>query len=123
MIGIYITMLLCRLVSLLFFKKQIFTYGYGCNAKEFLIIIHGGLRGAVGLSFAMLANADEDLAPALRDIFLFNMAGCAVLTLVINAPTTKWLIDYLDILSHHKVKDQVFKNFLDVMAKDTIEMQ
>jgi hypothetical protein len=36
-----------------------------------MVFIHGGLRGAVGLAFAMLANADEALTPALRDIVYF----------------------------------------------------
>ena len=57
-----------RLVSFLVFKKYIFNLGYGCTSAEFMVYIHGGLRGAVGLSFALLANADEALTPALRDI-------------------------------------------------------
>jgi hypothetical protein len=51
------------------------------------------------------------------------MAGCTFLTLVINGPTTKWLIDYLQILSQHRIKDQVFKNFLETMSEDSINMQ
>ena len=50
------------------------------------------------------------------------MSGCALLTLLINAPTTKMLIDYLEILSHHRVKDSVFKNFLVYMQKDIIKI-
>ena len=50
---------------------MIFTLGYGCTTAEFMVFIHGGLRGAVGLAFAMLANADEALTPALRDIVYF----------------------------------------------------
>ena len=88
-----------------------------------MVFIHGGLRGAVGLSFALLANADESLTPALRDIFLFNFSGICVFTLIINAPTTKILIEYMGILATHKIKDQVFKNFLNTMSKDTIEME
>lgn len=52
-------MSLSRCISFLFFKKEIFTLGYGCTMKEFAVFIHGGLRGAVGLAFAMLANSDE----------------------------------------------------------------
>lgn len=105
MIGIYIIVCLCRLISFGLFKKWIFTMGYGCTISEFIIYVHGGLRGAVGLAFALLANADESLTPALRDIFLFNFSGICVFTLIINAPTTKILIEYLGILNHHKIKD------------------
>ena len=51
-------MSVCRFISFMTFSKQIFSYGYGCTWKEFAVFIHGGLRGAVGLAFAMLANAD-----------------------------------------------------------------
>lgn len=75
------------------------------NAKEFVVIVYGGLRGAVGIAFAMIAASDEGLDPVLRDIFLFDMSGCAVLTLIINASTTGTLINYLGILNEHRVKD------------------
>jgi hypothetical protein len=82
MIGIYVVMYVGRLISFFIFKKQIFTYGYGCTMKEFAVFIHGGLRGAVGLSFAMLANADEQLSPALRDIVIIwminNVSSCSI---------------------------------------------
>ena len=64
---------LARLVSFMVFKHWIFTCGYGCTVPEFMVYIHGGLRGAVGLSFALLANADESLTPALRDIVKINI--------------------------------------------------
>ena len=38
--------------------------------SEFIVFIHGGLRGAVGLAFAMIANADEGLPIALREIVI-----------------------------------------------------
>jgi len=43
------------------------------------------------------------------------MSGCVLITLVFNAPTTKLLIDYLNMLKQHKIKDEVFKCFLDLM--------
>jgi hypothetical protein len=66
-------MYVSRLFSLFIFKKQIFSYGYGCTMGEFLVFIHGGLRGAVGLAFAMIANADEDLPITLRDMVKINL--------------------------------------------------
>jgi len=68
MVGIYFAVSLCRLISFGLFQKWIFTLGYGCTISEFIIYVHGGLRGAVGLAFALLANADESLTPGLRDI-------------------------------------------------------
>jgi hypothetical protein len=33
--------------------------------------VTGGLRGSLGLCFALVANSDEDFSPALKDIVNF----------------------------------------------------
>lgn len=104
LVGLYICMSVARAISLVIFYPQLKTKGYGLSKKEFYVLVYGGLRGAVGISFAMIAGGDPDLSPALRDIFLFDMAGCAVLTLIINATTCGALIDKLGILLLPSVK-------------------
>ena len=56
MIAIYVAMYVCRIITLFTFKKPIFSLGYGCTLKEFSVFIHGGLRGPVGLAFAMVLS-------------------------------------------------------------------
>jgi NhaP-type Na+/H+ or K+/H+ antiporter len=121
LIGMYIIMNVGRLISLGTFYPMLKTRGYGLNYKEFFVIVYGGLRGAVGIAFAMIASSDEELDPILRDIFLFDMSGCAVLTLIINASTCGSLINFFGILDEHRVKDQMFQHFLQAMQADTIK--
>ena len=98
MLGLYLCMSVGRVIVIGVFKWVIQNTGYGLTNKELMVLMYGGLRGAVGISFAMIAGGDKELDPILRDIFLFDMSGCAVLTLIINAPTTGMLIDKLGIL-------------------------
>jgi hypothetical protein len=49
----------------------------------------------------MICSADDEIDINLRDLLLFDMAGCAVLTLLINATTSPALIDKLGILKEH----------------------
>lgn len=112
LLGCYLLMSICRIISVCMFAPVLYKKGYGMNGKELACLIHGGLRGAVGISFALIAASDTDLAPNLRDLILFDVSGCAVLTLLINAPTCKILIDKLGILVEHRIKDKVFRNFL-----------
>jgi len=108
-----------RLISLGSAYPLLKSRGYGLNAKEFIVIVYGGLRGAVGIAFAMIAASDHQLDPVLRDIFLFDISGCAVLTLIINASSCGSLINYFGILNEHRVKYQMFMQFLDSMLKHT----
>lgn len=45
---------------------------------------YGGLRGAIGIAFALIVANDNDLPIKFRSIVLFQMAGAAVLTLISN---------------------------------------
>ena len=62
---------------------------------------YSGLRGAVGLSLALIvANSeaeDAHLSPYVRDIILLHVAGVAFLTLLINATTTGHVVRFLGL--------------------------
>lgn len=57
-----------------------------------VILTYGGLRGAIGIAFSLIVSHIEQLDDKYKKIVLFHMAGCAFLTLVINAPTAGWVI-------------------------------
>lgn len=46
-----------------------------------IVLTYGGLRGAIGISFALIVSNDDGLPAKLRSIVLFQMAGAAFLTL------------------------------------------
>lgn len=64
---------------------------------------HAGLRGAVGLSLALIVSIEKDLDERVRTLSLFLTAGIAVITLLVNAPTTGLLIDKLGLAKSSKV--------------------
>jgi len=45
-------------------------------------LAYGGLRGAIGIAFALIVANDNDFPIKFRSIVLFQMAGAAVLTLI-----------------------------------------
>ena len=59
---------------------------------------YGGLRGALGLSLALMVGVDEAFPMRLREITVFNMAGVACLTLLINGSTCGSLVAYLKMI-------------------------
>jgi len=116
---LYLIINIVRYISLFIFAPIICKTGYGCTIRELVVIAWGGLRGAIGIFFAMIASVDPGLDPILRDILLFDMTGIAILTLIINATLTGPLIDYLGILVQNRVKEEVFKNFLEAMIEES----
>ena len=65
--------------------------------QQVLLSSYAGLRGAVGLALALIVKASPDVDQYIKDVILVHVAGVAVLTLVINAPTTGHLVKFLKL--------------------------
>lgn len=60
-------------------------------------MVYGGLRGAIGLALGLIVETEEAFDKIDRDRVLFHVCGIVVLTLVVNAPTVKYLVEYLGL--------------------------
>ena len=69
----------------------------------------------------MIVANDDDYSQKLRDIILFDMAGNAVLTLLINGTTTGPLIRTLGLCVTSTVRERVFLNILQELNEDTVK--
>ena len=80
--------------------------------KEVYVLAYGGLRGAIGICFALIVAQDRFYSQQLRDIVLFDMAGNAILTLLINGSTTGSLVSYLGLCVKTSVQERVYLMFI-----------
>jgi len=55
-----------RFIMVVTFLPILTKYGYGINKKEFIVLIYGGLRGALGLTLSLMVGVDRDLPTRLR---------------------------------------------------------
>ena len=98
-IGIHII----RGIMLLMFYPLMKKFGYGINRNETLVLWYGALRGAIGLALALVVLGIDDkfisndpvLAQKIKNQFFFITSGLVTLTLLINATTIKFLLNYL----------------------------
>jgi NhaP-type Na+/H+ or K+/H+ antiporter len=82
--------------------------GQGITRKETVVLIYGGLRGALGLCLALMVGVDKDsFSIRLREIVVFNMASVATLTLLINGTTTSILVSYLQMIKKSPIKIKI----------------
>lgn len=66
--------------------------GYGLSFKQLILLAYAGLRGAVGLTLALICYSDNEMDERTKTIILFHTAGLAFLTIIINGTTTGFLI-------------------------------
>mmetsp|Transcript_39434 Transcript_39434/g.64518 ORF Transcript_39434/g.64518 Transcript_39434/m.64518 type:complete len:960 (+) Transcript_39434:48-2927(+) len=71
--------------------------GYGCTYADAMVMVYGGLRGAIGLALALILETETAFEKVDRDRVLFHVCGIVVLTLVVNAPTVKYVVQWLGL--------------------------
>lgn len=77
------------------FYPLIIRSGYGITSKELVVLIYGGLRGALGMCLSLFVGVDPDLNIRFRELTVFYMCGMAMLTIVVNGLTCNKLVNYL----------------------------
>lgn len=81
--------------------------GYGMSFNQVLLCSYAGLRGAVGLSLALMVTASEDIPRYIQDVILLHVAGVALLTLLINATTTAFVVKKLGLSKYSDLKNNI----------------
>ncbi len=92
--------------------------GYGLSVRESAILSWGGLRGALGLTMALMVSYALAIPEPVRRQILFLTAGIVTLTLTVNATTIGWLLKKLgltkkpssQLLLDYSVKEQLYEN-------------
>ena len=88
--------------------------GYPFNFAHVILLSYSGLRGAVGLSLALIVRQDEkNENKDVRKQVLFFSAGIVLLTLVVNAPTTGFLISKLGLTAETEMSKRMVRKVLD----------
>lgn len=90
--GIYICLHFIRFFMILCFWPFLQKMGYGMTFNQVLLCSYAGLRGAVGLSLALMVTGSHVISRYIQDVILLHVAGVAFLTLLINATTTGWVV-------------------------------
>lgn len=62
-----------------------------------VLLAYSGLRGAVGLTLALIIKFNDKISAPIRSQIMFFSAGIVLLTLIINATTTGFVVRKLGL--------------------------
>ena len=92
--------------------------GYGMTFNQVLLATYAGLRGAVGLSLALMVFSDTRITNTyVKDIILLHISGVAFLTLIINATTTASVVNYLKLSPYSDLKKNLLLNVSNLIDR------
>lgn len=89
---LFIGILVIRAISISLFLPLLQRIGLGITREKAIVLIWGGLRGAVALALALVVAQDHRIATELGDQILFLTAGVVVLTLLINGTSMQMVL-------------------------------
>ncbi|HIW10062.1 MAG TPA: sodium:proton antiporter [Candidatus Rikenella faecigallinarum] len=92
LILVYIGINVVRMLMITLFYPIMKRSGYGLSKREAVILCWGGLRGALGLTLALMVSYTLPIPEPVRRQVLFLTAGIVTLTLTVNATTIRWLL-------------------------------
>lgn len=94
---VYIGLNVIRLLMILLLFPLMKKAGYGLNRGESFILAWGGLRGALGLTLALMVSYTVGIPEEIRRQILLLTGGVVTLTLAINATTMRWLLQKMGL--------------------------
>lgn len=93
--------------------------GYGITKKQIVVLIYGGLRGALGLCLALIVGVDSTLPQRFRQITVFYMCGMAMLTIIVNGLTCGKLVNYVEMITYPEIKRKLLKRCIKEVLSTT----
>lgn len=78
--------------------------------NQVLLCTYAGLRGAVGLSLALMVTSTPEVPRYIQDVILLHVAGIALLTLLVNATTTGAVVRKLGLSKYSDLKKNILVN-------------
>ena len=117
---VYVALNLIRYVMIAMLYPMMKRIGYGLNRQESLVLTWGGLRGALGMTLALMVSYTPSIPEVIRDQILFLTAGIVTLTLCVNATTVRWLLNRLGMINTSTARNMMRFNTLSLMYADGV---
>ena len=129
-VGVYFGVNLIRTAVVFLFYPLMKRCGYGLSRREAVILSWGGLRGALGLTLALMVSATVAIPEDIRSQVLLMTAGVVALSLTVYATTIRRLLErlgltevpaarsFVDYSVRHRVDDAARRYFDNLMHRE-----
>ncbi|MEA3288658.1 MAG: cation:proton antiporter [Campylobacterota bacterium] len=125
LIILYIGITIIRGGSVAILTPILNRIGIGFTKEKGIVLVWGGLRGAVSLALALTIAQNDSIPKEIGDQILFLTAGIVVLTILINGLTMEKLLAFLNLdtlppakeVTVQKAKANVYQNLSEYLPK------
>ena len=112
MIIMYVACTIIRAITVGLVYTLFSIGGTNLEKRDQIITIWAGLRGAVGLSLAMMVFSNNIICKPIREIVMFHTAGIVVLTVCINSVTIPKVVNIVGLDAIPASKQLIYEQAL-----------
>jgi hypothetical protein len=117
----FVLLHLVRAAVVLLFMPLLSRMGYGLTFKEATILVYGGMRGAVGLSLALMVELNHAIDDKYSNLVNFHVCAVVFLSLVVNGTTCGYLYKWIEVYPTSVYTSNVFTIVGDLVNADVRE--
>jgi NhaP-type Na+/H+ or K+/H+ antiporter len=111
-IYIYVCVVFVRFLSIGVFYRYLRKMGDGLNWKEIVVLTFAGLKGAIGISLAMLVFKNSKYDVIVSSLIMMHVTCNSLLTLVIHGTATNLIVKMLGVSTLKRVEYKFFQEYL-----------
>lgn len=115
---VYIGIFVIRAFAVISMNPILSRVGIGITKEKSIVLVWGGIRGAVSMAMALIVATNSELSQVVKDQILFLTAGIVVLTIVVNGSTMSYVMAMLGLDKLPKAKQEAFAKVEDKLTKD-----
>ena len=115
---VYIGIFVIRAFAVISMNPILSRVGIGITKEKSIVLVWGGIRGAVSMAMALIVATNSELSQVVKDQILFLTAGIVVLTIVVNGSTMSYVMSMLGLDKLPKAKQEAFAKVEDKLTKD-----
>ena len=108
LVAAYLAIFVIRAFAVTIMTPVLSRIGIGMTKEKSIVLVWGGLRGAVSMALALIVASNESLPQSIRDQILFLTAGIVVLSIVVNGSTMAKVMALLGLNKLPKAKQEAF---------------
>jgi len=120
---IFMGILIIRTVVIVGLMPILARIGIGLTKEKSIVLIWGGLRGAVSLALALIVATNESLDSQLRDQVLFLTSGIVVLTIIVNGSSMRFVMAKLGLDKLPAAKQKTLAKVQDKVSDEILKVR
>mmetsp|Transcript_2828 Transcript_2828/g.6619 ORF Transcript_2828/g.6619 Transcript_2828/m.6619 type:complete len:881 (-) Transcript_2828:125-2767(-) len=102
---LYIVVTAIRAFMIVFLWPILNLVGTKLTWQESVVMVHAGLRGAVGLVLAIILDLEPTVSHEIGSHVIFHVGGIAMMTIVVNSTSCGPLLHWLEMTKAPEIED------------------